>query len=211
MSFDPVSGVAEALRREQLIPDVLPESFVPSMLFSVVYPGSEEVMLGNELLVSDTEEEPQISFAPMSMPAEQADSDGDEVAYTLAMFDPDVPTRADPQFKTFRHWVITGLKSPAATTSITTASTAALKTQPAITPYRPPGPRPASGVHRYTFLLFQEPLSKPLSIPEDAPEHHSDTLESRRHWDALAFGEKYGLKLVGANFMLIAASAATID
>lgn len=76
------------------------------MLFSVVYPGGKEVVLGNELLISETVEEPEISFVPMSMPVEQADSTGDEVSYTLVMFDPDVPTRADPQFKTFRHWVV---------------------------------------------------------------------------------------------------------
>jgi phosphatidylethanolamine-binding protein len=167
MSFDPVSGVSEALRRERLIPDVLPESFVPSMLFSVVYPGGKEVVLGNELLVSEAAEEPQVSFAPMNMPVEQADSDGEEVAYTLVMFDPDVPMSSNPQFRSFRHWVvsliisfvteyltqamdkITGLKSPADTSAVT-ASSAALKTHPAITPYRPPGPRPASGVHRYS-------------------------------------------------------------
>ncbi|KAI0339202.1 PEBP-like protein [Trametopsis cervina] len=208
MSLDPLSGVTAALRREKLIPDVIPETFNPSMLFSIIYPGGKEVILGNELLISETAEEPEISFAPMSMPAEQADSQGEEVSYTLVMFDPDVPTRADPQFKTFRHWVITGLKSPA-DSSITTASSAALKTRPAVTPYRPPGPRPASGVHRYTFLLFQEPSTQTFTLPESAPEYESETLESRRHWDAVAFGKKYDLKLVGANYMLITAPPAS--
>ncbi|KAI0084595.1 PEBP-like protein [Irpex rosettiformis] len=208
MSFDPASGVTEALKREKLIPNVIPETFIPSMLFSIIYPGGNEVILGNELSTNDTAEEPDISFAPLSMPVEQADSEGDEVAYTLVMFDPDVPTRADPQYKTFRHWVITGLQSPA-DSSAATANSAALKIHPSVTPYRPPGPRPASGVHRYTFLLFQEPSSKPFSIPPDAPERNNDTLESRRHWNAIDFAEKYGLKLVGANFMLITAPPAT--
>lgn len=167
MAFDPARGVIEALKREKLIPEVIPESFVPSILFSIVYPGGNEVILGNELLISQTVDEPEISFTPLNMPVEQADSEGDEVTYTLVLFDPDVPTRADPQFKTFRHWVvrilmarvisdthddgqITGLKSPAST-SATTASSAALKIHPPVTPYRPPGPRPESGVHRYSM------------------------------------------------------------
>lgn len=118
MSVDPASGVTEALKREKLIPDVLPESFVPSILFSVVYPGGKEVILGNELLISETTEEPEISFAPLSLPVEQADATSQggegEVSYTLVMFDPDVPTRADPQFKTFRHWVVSATRMIAA-------------------------------------------------------------------------------------------------
>lgn len=106
MFLDPMSAVISALKRDNLIPDVLPESFNPSMLFSIAYPGGKEVLLGNQFQIAETTDEPSISFMPMSMPAEQADSEGEEVAYTLVMLDPDVPSRADPQFKTFRHWVV---------------------------------------------------------------------------------------------------------
>lgn len=45
---------------------------------------------------------------------------------------------------------ITGLKSPATTDGpIGTANLTALKTQASTTPYRPPGPPPGSGLHRY--------------------------------------------------------------
>ena len=106
LSLDPLSAITSALRRENLIPDVLPEYFNPTTLFSVVYPNGKEVLLGNEFQVSETEDEPSISFMPMNLSAEQADSQGEEVAYTLVMLDPDVPSRKDPQFKTFRHWVV---------------------------------------------------------------------------------------------------------
>ena len=49
------------------------------------------------------------------------------------------------------------------------------------------------------FLLFEEPAS--FSIPGDAVEHVA-TLKDRRSWNAGAFAEKYGLKLVGANFFV---------
>lgn len=51
------------------------------------------------------------------------------------------------------------------------------------------------------FLLFEEPPSFE-GVPEGAPEHGA-ALEERRSWDPIAFGEKYGLKLVGATFMLV--------
>ncbi|TFK47412.1 PEBP-like protein [Heliocybe sulcata] len=199
--LDPLSTVVTALKRESIIPDVLPEEFYPSMLFSVVWPNGKEAVLGNELTREDALDEPSINFAPMNVPAEQADSaGGEELAYTVVMLDPDAPGRADPKFKCFRHWVITGLRSPPVA-SLQSVDLLALKSKSATTPYRPPGPPPGTGEHRYVFLLFQEPPSAPLAIPEGAVEYGA-ALEERRSWNALDFAKKYGLKLVGANFFI---------
>lgn len=120
------------------------------------------------------------------------------------------------------HSQITGLKTPPVTSNAADALNA-LKTHPSATPYRPPGPRPNSGIHRYSqcvfrlgathtahaatilaaFLLFQEPAaSEPFTIPQGAPEYGA-ALEERRSWDPVAFAEKHGLKLVGANYFLV--------
>ena len=110
MSLDPLSAVVTAIKRDHIIPDVLPaDSFTPSLLFSIVYPNGSEVLLGNELTIDETQDEPLVSFAPMNMPVEQADSTGDEVGYTLVMLDPDAPSRAEPLYRSFRHWVVRGL------------------------------------------------------------------------------------------------------
>lgn len=53
------------------------------------------------------------------------------------------------------------------------------------------------------FLLFEEPIGG-YKIHADAPEYGAG-LEQRRSWSAVAFGEKYGLKLVGADFFLLRA------
>lgn len=50
------------------------------------------------------------------------------------------------------------------------------------------------------FLLFEQPTS--FSVPEHAPEYGA-ALEERRSWNAVEFGNKYGLRLVGANFFLV--------
>ena len=54
------------------------------------------------------------------------------------------------------------------------------------------------------FLLFEEPTGG-YEIPTGAPEYGAE-LEQRRGWNAVAFGEKYGLKLVGADFFLLTAA-----
>ena len=105
MSLDPLSAVVSALKREQVIPDVLPDSFSPTLLFSIVYPSGREVLLGNEFPLEETKDEPKVSFTPMTGAWEQ-NEDTREVGYTLAMLDPDVPSRAEPEFKSFRHWVV---------------------------------------------------------------------------------------------------------
>ena len=108
-SLDPLSSVLTALQREQILTDVLPASFNPTALFSVVYPNGKEVLLGNEFLVEETLDEPEISFTPLNIPLEQAEStdeSGGEVSYTLAMLDPDAPSRDNPIYRAFRHWLV---------------------------------------------------------------------------------------------------------
>jgi phosphatidylethanolamine-binding protein len=114
MSLDPLSNVVSALEREQIIPDVIPQSvgFAPTHLFSILYPsgGGKEVMLGNTFEKQETQDEPIVSFTPMNIPVEQADSTGDDgaqdLSYTLVMLDPDVPSRETPENRSFRHWVV---------------------------------------------------------------------------------------------------------
>ncbi|KAH9913696.1 PEBP-like protein [Epithele typhae] len=205
MSGDPVAAITRALVAEQIVPDVIPDpsAFTPTVLFSVVYPNGAEVNLGNEMTVAETQDEPEIRLAPLAAPWGDGSAAGAlETSYTLAMLDPDAPFRAEPQFRSFRHWVVTGLKAPPVAAN-TTEALNALKTHPATCPYRAPGPRPNSGMHRYTFLLFQEPADKaPFLVPQGEVEHGA-ALEERRSWNPMAFAEKHGLKLVGANYFLV--------
>ena len=50
------------------------------------------------------------------------------------------------------------------------------------------------------FPLFKEPTGG-YEIPTGALEYGAE-LEQWRGWNAVAFGEKYGLKPVGADFFL---------
>lgn len=77
---------------------VIPEAFTPSVLFSVNW-GDKEAMLGNELTKEDTQDIPAIQITPMGA------EDGNPT-YTLAMLDPDAPSRDDPKYGPFRHWIV---------------------------------------------------------------------------------------------------------
>ncbi|KAG7440057.1 PEBP-like protein [Guyanagaster necrorhizus] len=195
MSTDPLSSVIVSLEREKIIPDVIPEAFSPSVLFTVIYPTGKEGLLGSELTREEAFDEPEINFMPMQ---NNIGTEG-EPTYTLVMTDPDAPSRAEPKFRQFRHWVITGIKSPIESASETTNLTA-FKTKTSTTPYRPPGPPPGTGLHRYTFLLFEEPAG--FSVPQGAVEYGAE-MTQRRSWNAIEFGKKYGLKLVGASYFLV--------
>ncbi|GJE99994.1 PEBP-like protein [Phanerochaete sordida] len=174
MALDRLSNVVAALARDQIIPDVVPA----------------EVLLVNEFAKEETEDEPLVSFAPMNMTVQEADSTGDSAggdpSYTLAMLDPDVPSRANPEFRSFRHWVVHSVEP---------------KIQAAITLYSQPNSRPNSCVHRYMFVLFIEPQAV-VQIAYEAPEHFN-WLEQHRWWGVWASAEKYDLKLIGANFLTL--------
>ncbi|KAF5329603.1 hypothetical protein D9619_009388 [Psilocybe cf. subviscida] len=204
---DPLSKVASALTSSGVIPTVVPTSFTPSMLFSVVWPGTgAEVILGEQIVRDLTLDEPEIKVLPMGGTGSsgasgawaQDDGDTPPPTYTLVMTDPDAPSRADPKYGEWRHWVVPGVELPASNTAQNDSF--ALKPKAATTPYYPPGPPPGTGLHRYIFLLFQEPKGG-ISIPADAPEHQSE-FTSRRSWNAMAFAEKFNLKLVGVNYFL---------
>ncbi|KAG6808079.1 hypothetical protein H0H92_005454 [Tricholoma furcatifolium] len=174
---------------------VIPPNFDPSISFSIRWPNEKEANEGNFLTREDTLEEPDI-FISSALSSEAA-----EAMYTLVMTDPDAPSGADPKYRQFRHWVITGLQIPT-----TGGNLRVVKSKPSTTPYRPPGPPPGSAIHRYTFLLFREPASG-YTIPQGATEYGA-ALEERRSWKAIDFGNKYGLTLVGTNVFLVQAAEA---
>jgi len=112
MAFaDPLTSVVNALKRELIIPEIIPETanFFPSVLFSVIYPTGKEGILSVELTREDTLDEPEVNFTPMVASDEFAGdstSSDSETSYTLVMTDPDAPSRVNPTSKEFRHWVV---------------------------------------------------------------------------------------------------------
>ncbi|KAG6329447.1 hypothetical protein ID866_9642 [Astraeus odoratus] len=124
----------------------------------------------------------------------------DEVSYTLVMTDPDAPSRKKPNFAQWRHWVATGIKAPYPT-EIDKGNLYARFAQPAVSPYYGPAPPPGTGPHRYILLLYREPATGVIIDPHALERRNLP--QDRGKWNAAAFAEQYGLKLVAANFFYI--------
>jgi len=111
-----------ALTSSQIIPDVLPssflESFNPTVLFTVVYTTGVQADLGNTVFRSSVLDEPEIRITPLNpIPGfAGATSEGSvrdrQVKYTLVMVDPDAPSRAEPKYRQWRHWVVCARNYP---------------------------------------------------------------------------------------------------
>lgn len=68
-----------------------------------------------------------------------------------------------------------------------------------LTEYFGPGPKDDSAPHRYMFLLYREPTGMAKLAKEDVG---GEEFAQRRSFATKAWVEKYGLELVGVNWML---------
>ncbi|KAG2188790.1 hypothetical protein INT44_003929 [Umbelopsis vinacea] len=171
-------SINSAFKESGLIPDVL--SQVPSdTLIGIKYPGGQDVAIGNKLTPEEASEAPEVTFV----------ADDPSAYYTLIMTDPDAPSREDPKFGEWRHWVVTNIPGSQPGVSVASATQH--------TPYIGPGPPEGSGFHRYCFLLFKQ-KSKDQAIQQLSHETKPD----RRYFKAEKFGKDNDLELVAANFFL---------
>lgn len=85
----------------------------------------------------------------------------------LVLTDPDAPSRDDPKWSQVCHWIATGVSVGSSITSLDD-----------VIEYKPPGPPPKTGKHRYVFLVYvpvngtTEKLH--LSAPKDRKRWGSD-------------------------------------
>ena len=105
------------------------------------------------------------------------------------MIDPDAPTPDDPKFAYWRHWVVTSIPSGAS----------GIENGDTLTQYLAPGPKDDSKPHRYLFLLYREPEG--AKKPGKADVGGEDFVD-RRSFGAKEWVEKWGMELVGVNWML---------
>ncbi|CAO3690153.1 unnamed protein product [Umbelopsis vinacea] len=171
-------NIKSAFKDSGLVPDVLSEA-PTSNLIGIKYPSGQDVALGNKLTPEQTSQVPEISFV----------AEDPEAYYTLIMTDPDAPSRADPKFGEWRHWILTNI--PGSQPSVSASSVVHH------TPYIGPGPPEGTGFHRYCFLLYKQ-KSKDQPIQQLSSEKRED----RRCFKAEQFGKENDLELVAANFFL---------
>ncbi|TKA71445.1 hypothetical protein B0A55_07172 [Friedmanniomyces simplex] len=203
------------LKKAEIIPTVL-DSFDPKLALSVSWENAT-AHVGNTVAPSETQKEPVVRFVA---PAAAMPEDGDEsevlfvkkgMQLTIALTDPDAPSRDDPEWSEICHWIATGvplteptydddivLSSGAISPNAAGASSKDLKT---IMGYKPPGPPPETGKHRYVFVALAPKNGTTERLELSKPE-------GRQHWGygkerqgLRGWAGENGLVVIGANFI----------
>ncbi|XP_041972209.1 protein D2-like isoform X2 [Aricia agestis] len=159
-----MATVAKSFEAKAVVPDVVPKA--PAALVSVKYPSGVEVKEGNELTPTQVKDVPTVSWdaAP-------------DTFYTLAMTDPDAPSRAEPKFREWHHWLVGNVPG----TNVGAGET--------LSAYVGSGPPPGTGLHRYVFLVYKQPGK--LSF--DEPRLTNTSGDNRAMFSIAKFAQKYKL------------------
>lgn len=159
-----MSSIAKSFETHMVVPDVVPKA--PQALLSVKYPSGAEVAEGNVLTPTMVKDIPSVSW----------DASPDQF-YTLAMTDPDAPSRQDPKFREWHHWLVANIPGN---------NVAAGEN---LSQYVGSGPPQGTGLHRYVFLVYQQPGK--LSF--DEPRLTNRSGDNRGKFSIANFAKKYNL------------------
>ncbi|XP_021949989.1 protein D3 isoform X1 [Folsomia candida] len=178
--FDKVASFATAtkvklvgeMEKEKIVPEVVDQ--VPKSVLVVKY-GSNEVKLGNVLTPT------QVQNPPTAIDWE-ADSNK---FYVLCMTDPDAPSRKDPKFREWHHWLVGNIPGKD------------ISKGEVLSEYVGSGPPEGTGLHRYIFLVYEQP--KTLTFDEKRLTNRSG--DHRGKFSIRNFAKKYALgEPVAGNF-----------
>jgi hypothetical protein len=90
------------LKKAHIIPDIL-DDFLSSCYLHIIYASShEEIWLGDKIKPSHTKKAPVVRIScPDSKPSK------DNKGFTVALTDPDAPSRKNPEWSEMCHWIVT--------------------------------------------------------------------------------------------------------
>ncbi|KAH9884685.1 PEBP-like protein [Xylariomycetidae sp. FL2044] len=211
-----LTKVQDELKKAEIIPTVI-DDFLPTFHLSATWPSEVSASLGNTLAVDDVQDEPSISITTTTTTDtttshSSGNNNNKNTTYIITITDPDAPSRENPEWSEICHFIATGVSississsspsSPSPSFSPSTFPTFPISSSlKSIMPYKPPGPPPKTGKHRYVFLVFAPAngTAEPLDLTKPA---------DRRHWGTGKEGHgvrdwagENGLEPVAANFI----------
>lgn len=194
--------VVKELKKAEIIPTVL-DDFTPTLNLTVSWSDEDASQLGNTLKPKDLQDAPRITISSNS-PEVCNTWTSSNATYTLVTTDPDAPSRDDPRWSEFCHWIATGMVISHTTRVINRTRCRAIfrsKGLKEVMPYKPPGPPEKTGKHRYVFVLLTPAngTSEQLNLTKPQDRQNWGTGKERhgvRDWAA-----ENGLVAVGANFI----------
>ena len=184
--FSLSSTIRDTLIANEIIKDVL-DDFEPTYFLDIAYPKYHEtVLLGNDIPVKAVQKRPTFTFHSLKTDLETFKNS----TFTLILTDPDAKSRDDPKWSEMCHWILTNLTTPTPE-----PPPEPLKKAGELKGYKPPGPPPKTGAHRYVFVLLEGDSSS-IKAPN-----------KRQHWGygkvrhgVRDWADENDLTVVGANF-----------
>ncbi|XP_065165565.1 phosphatidylethanolamine-binding protein homolog F40A3.3-like isoform X2 [Atheta coriaria] len=152
------------MEQHQVVPDVIPTA--PKEVAEVTYPSGVKVDLGNELTPTQVKDVPNVKWT--------ADA---SAFYTLCMTDPDAPSRKEPTYREWHHWLVGNIPGG----DISKGET--------LSAYVGSGPPEGTGLHRYVFLIYKQ--SGKLTFDEQRLTNTSG--DNRGCFAIKKFADKYQL------------------
>jgi len=149
---------------EDIVPDVI--SVAPKEICNVCYPSGVKVNLGNELTPRQVKDQPVVTW--------NADP---SAFYTVCMTDPDAPSRKDPKFREWHHWLVGNVPG------------CDICKGEVLSDYIGSGPPEGTGLHRYIFLIYKQPSK--LTFDEKRLTNTSG--DNRGGFKIAEFAKKYDL------------------
>lgn len=158
--------------------------------------------MGNTVKVDDVQDEPAIVVRPGKSSSSVHHHHGNpNVTYTITITDPDAPSRDNPEWSEFCHFIATGVKlSPSSSSSRSQPDTHKVLSLSGLTdiiPYKPPGPPAKTGKHRYVFLLFAPANGTTDPLRLSRPEERKHWGTGRQRHGVRDWAEENGLVPVG--------------
>ncbi|CAH1156113.1 unnamed protein product [Phaedon cochleariae] len=156
--------LGEAMEANGVVPDVI--EVAPQEVVQVSYPSGVKVDLGNELTPTQVKDDPSLKW------------NGDQdTLYTVAMVDPDAPSRKEPTLREVLHWLVGNVPGTEVQKGVALAG------------YRGSGPPLGTGLHRYVFLIYKQSGR----IEFDEKPISKTSREGRLKFSIKKFAEKYNL------------------
>jgi len=154
-----------AMNTHHVVPDVI--DVAPTNSINVEYDSGVSAAEGNELTPTQVQNQP----IKVEWPVEEG------ALYTLCLTDPDAPSRAEPTFREWHHWLVVNIPG----TNISQGEV--------LSAYVGSGPPQGTGLHRYIFLAYKQPGK--LSC--DEPRLTNTSGDHRGKFAIRKFAEKYNL------------------
>ncbi|VVD03902.1 protein D2-like [Leptidea sinapis] len=144
-----MADIQSIFKQNCIVPDVI--SIAPSELINIQYPSGVTVDLGKELTPTQVKDKPVVKWAKK-----------DTEYYTLVMTDPDAPSRENPKFREWHHWLIANIYG------------GDLDKGEVLSDYIGSGPPKGTGLHRYVFLVYKQPEKCDFSKVPKLPNNSGD-------------------------------------